>query len=131
MVVLAEIADKMPSTLSTLAISSIATAIAVGLARFRWWLALVSLPFFGLWNWISYVELHEPGFGSQIVREMGYGYVVGQFVCINLPPVVGAWAVTRFRVSMIQQARRSNGRCPYCGYPPEAGRCPECGADAD
>jgi hypothetical protein len=97
MLVLAEIGDKMPTVLSTLLVSIIFTAVALGLARVRWWSALLALPVFGFWNWALYVELHEPGFGSMIWNEMGTGYVVGQFVSINIPAAIGAWNVTRLR----------------------------------
>ena len=93
--VLAEIGDKMPTVLSTLLVSVVITAVALGLARFRWWLALLALPVFGFWNWIYYIELQEPGFGDLIWAEMGTKYIVGQFVAINTPLTVGALILIR------------------------------------
>lgn len=128
MLVLAEIGDKLPTVLSTLLVSVVVTAVALGLARFRWWLAVLALPVFALWNWIHYIELQEPGFGSLIWREMGTGYVVRLFVSINIPPAIGALTVTRLRRTEIQRHRRSRGLCPQCAYPLISGQCPECGA---
>lgn len=127
MIVLAEISDKMPTVLSTLLVSIIITAVALGLARFRWWLALLALPVFGFWNWIHYIDLQEPGFGPLIWSEMGAGYVAGQFLSINTPAVAGVLIVTRLRHAQIQRRRRSKRLCAECGYPVESGQCPECG----
>jgi hypothetical protein len=127
MLALAEIGDKMPTVLSTLLVSIVVTAVALGLARFRWWLALLALPVFALWNWIHYSELHEPGFGPIVWSEMGTAYVLGQFGSINTPAVIGVWIVTRFRHAQIQRQRRCKGLCPECDYPVESGICPECG----
>lgn len=131
MLVLAEIGDKMPSVVSTLLVSITITAVAVGLGRFRWWLALLAFPVFVLWNWVQYSELQEPGFGPLIWKEMGTAYVVGQFIAINTPPALGAWIVTRRRVVQTQRQRRSKGLCPQCAYPVAAKQCPECGVSVD
>lgn len=128
MFVLAEIGDKMPSVHSTLLVSIVLTAIVLGLAGIKWWLAIIALPVFGLWNWICYIEIQEPGFGNQIWSEMGTGYVVGRFVAINVPIVIGGVMVVWFRRSQIRRQRRSNNLCANCGYPVVINQCPECGA---
>ncbi len=97
MYVLAEIGDKMPTFFSTLMDSIIIAAIAVGIARIRWWLALLAMPIFVLWNLAHYMELQEPGFGVQIVNELGYQYVTSQFVAINLPVLIGAICIVWFQ----------------------------------
>ncbi len=127
MVVLAEIGDKMPTVLSTVLISATVAAIALGLSRLRWWLALLALPVFGLWNWMVFAELQEPGFGNQIWSEMGTGYVVGQFAAINVPAMLGALGVVWMRRAQVRHRRRTTNLCPHCGYPQGAERCPECG----
>jgi hypothetical protein len=128
MIVLAEIGDKVPSVLSTLVASVIITAVVLGLARLKWWLALLALPIFGFWNWICYIELQEPGFGNQIWNEMGAKYVVGRFASINIPIAIGVAAVAYFRRVQIRHHRRSNHLCPDCGYPLGRNPCSECGA---
>ncbi|TVQ77598.1 MAG: hypothetical protein EA380_07155 [Phycisphaeraceae bacterium] len=95
--VLAEISDKLPSFAMTLCMSAFVVVVAVCLARVRWWLSLPALPFFASWNYVEWGQLNEPYFGGLILEEMGVGYVVGQFVAINLPVVIGALIAVRFR----------------------------------
>jgi len=128
MFVLAEISDKIPSNLSTLLVSVILTAVALGLARLRWWIALLAVPIFLFWNWVQYSDLQESGFGPRIWKEMGTAYVVGQFVAINAPAAVGAWIVSRCQCAKQQRRRQTEGLCPRCAYPVAAEQCPECGA---
>ncbi|MBX3364911.1 MAG: hypothetical protein KF866_09115 [Phycisphaeraceae bacterium] len=99
MVVLAEIGDKMPTFFSTLMDSIIVATIAVGIAHIRWWLALLAIPVFTLWNLAHYMELQEPGFGEQIVNELGYQYITNQFIAINSPALLGAVCVIWIRRS--------------------------------
>jgi uncharacterized membrane protein YbhN (UPF0104 family) len=127
MLMLAEISDKMPTVLSTVLVSTVVTAIALGLAGLRWWLALLALPVFSFWNWALYVELREPSIGPQIWKEMGAGYVVGQFISINTPVAIGALIVTRLRRTQVRKQHQSKGLCARCAYPSTTGQCPECG----
>lgn len=125
---LAEISDKVPSTLSTLLVSVILIAVALGLAWVRWWMALLAVPIYLFWNWVQYSDLQESVLGPRIWKEMGTAYVVGQFVAINAPAAVGAWIVSQVRCEQQQRRRQAEGLCPRCAYPLAAEQCPECGA---
>jgi hypothetical protein len=129
MFMLGEIGDKMPSAPLTLLTSIILVAIVLLLARLRWWLALFAMPIFGFWSWMLYAELREPIFGQQILAELGKGYVLSQFVCINLPALIGAVLVLRYRSTQIRRRRIANGLCAKCAYPRIGTQsCPECGS---
>lgn len=111
--VLAEIGDKMPSFAMTLFVSVFLVAVALGAARWRWWLSLPMLLLFVCWNMVEWQQLQEPHFGTTIMEEMGVGYVVGQYVGINLPVVIGAVIVVRFRdVDFFGAFRYERGEAP-------------------
>ncbi len=127
MVVLAAIADKMGTFSETLIYGIVVAAFAVGLAQLKWWLSLLALPIFVLWNWGEYGQLQENPFGKYILEELGYQWVVGQFVAINTPAIAAACIVFYIRRAQIRADRELENLCQHCGYPLHSQRCPECG----
>lgn len=103
MTLLAEIGDKMPTVLGTLIGSVILTAIVVGIARDRLWIAVCFSPVFVFWNWVQYAELQEPGFSPLIWNEMEISWIVGRYFAINTPPFIGALVLWKLH------AKRTSG----------------------
>jgi hypothetical protein len=71
----AEVMDKEPTLLQTWALALVGGGLALGVARFRWWLGAIIglLPaayFIGLWQ-----EVHDPFVGPAIRLEAGASYV--------------------------------------------------------
>jgi hypothetical protein len=71
----AEVMDKEPTLLQTWAFSLIGGGLALGAARFRWWLGVIIglLPaayFIDLWQ-----EVRDPFVGPAIRHEAGASYV--------------------------------------------------------
>ena len=83
--VLAEIADKMP-TLTALAVISAAFATVAGIAGcYRWWIfAIVAAPVLVFFNLGQLSELNDPMFGPAVWNEMGSRYVYGSIFSLNV-----------------------------------------------
>ncbi len=130
---LAEIVDKMPTVPGTAIGSMNYVGLFVALSRVRWWLYLIPLPLIIWTNIGEWGQLQEPGFGREIISELGWDYVVGQFFWINAPYLLATGYVWRQRQMQIRRRRLSRGLCPDCSYDlkghssPEP-VCPECGA---
>ncbi len=92
---LAEIWDKMPTVAGTTVVACLIAAVSIGLGLIRRWLVLLPLPVIAFYDWALCRELLEPGFGKLVVDELGWGWVVGQFVGWNLPYAVGVVACVR------------------------------------
>ncbi len=122
---LAEIADKMPTALETAAFASLLAASILALGMWRWWLVSLALPL-SLWlNYGLYTAFSDPSFGLAIVTELGHDSMVGQVIAANLP-----FAVVLAVAARHPRRCRKPGHCPRCGYNLTGnitGRCPECG----
>lgn len=130
---IAEIIDKMPTVTGTAISSMVCVGLFVALSRVRWWLYLIPLPLIIWSNFGEWGQLHEPGFGQEIISELGWDYVIGRFFWINGPYVFAAAYVWMQRRMQIRRRRLALGLCPDCSYN-LAGHsntdsiCPECGA---
>ena len=133
MYLLAEIADKAPGVFDMLGLSCVVAVLVVILGAGAWWLGGVLAAAALTWlNWVLISELCEPGWGSEIVRELGVGHVVGQFLAANTPIVAAALLIAPLRRFQRQLDRRERGQCSGCGYElaslPGIAACPECGS---
>ncbi|MBL8879217.1 MAG: hypothetical protein JNG88_08865 [Phycisphaerales bacterium] len=85
MLLLAEIADKMPSLAGTTVVACVIGLISLGFGLVRRWLVLLAAPVIVFYDWALWSELHEPGFGQLIIDEFGWGWIIGQLVGWNVP----------------------------------------------
>jgi hypothetical protein len=90
-----EVMDKEPSLLVTAILYGVLAALGYLLSRQRWWWGLLSLPFVAALAWRDVSELYDPFVGPAIVREAGYGYVLGWHALIiagfALPVTSALW----------------------------------------
>jgi hypothetical protein len=107
--ILAEIADKMP-TLTELAVIAAVPAAVAGIARCyrRWMFAIVAIPVLAFLNLGSLLELRDPSFGGAVWHEMGSQYVYGTFFAINVPFGLAVALVTVGRLQSNEMLRCSS-----------------------
>jgi hypothetical protein len=110
MPLLAEISDKMPTVTGTTVAACLIAGVAIGLGLIRRWLVLLPLPIVVLYNLSMWAELHEPGFGGAIIRELGWSYVLGCFVGWNLP-----FPLAMGIVALRPRRYHEPGHCRHCG----------------
>ena len=76
---------------------AVSLALGVGgllLSRYKYWLALVVVAIALFLAWAQVSELHDPSVGPNIVREVGYSYLVQSYVASAIAivlPSVGAF----------------------------------------
>jgi len=88
MMILAEIADKVPSLAEIAAIAITVAIVAVLLGLIRKWMVLLTLPVVVLGNWVAISELQDEWFGGAAVAEFGMDYIHFCFAVWNVPYVI-------------------------------------------
>lgn len=127
---LAEIADKMPTLAQVLVFSALGACVTGCVARLHKVLIVLPGAVAAFLNIAFMQEFRAPGFCQAVVSELGYGYVVGTFVGIDVPFLIVLLLLIR---SWKSDSRPARGLCTSCQYDLQgnvSGRCPECGAQA-
>ena len=127
--ILAEISDKVVSCWELFLLSALIAAIAGWVSAARWWFGPILLvPKIAFMNYVCWSELQEVPYGQLLLSEMGWGWVVGQYVAINTPPVTAAFIFRHMQVRQRRARRLKRGQCEHCGYAAIGmSLCPECG----
>ena len=108
--ILAEIADKMPSLLAMLTVHVIVAVLALCLVVAWKWLGLIVLPAsaFYIWVVVQWLWLEDEWFHAAVVRELGMHYlVIG--ITFSATPLVAAMLgliFIRFPLRFTQYDRR-------------------------
>jgi len=130
MVVLAEISDKMWSVPGMFFFALLFALPTSALGLVRWWLALPALVLAGYGNHALWMEMHAPGMWGAILNELGWSWVIGNFVAWNMAFVVCWIGLMMINKQRTRSGRISEGLCVECGYNLTgnvSGICPECG----
>jgi hypothetical protein len=131
MLVIAEIADKMPSSAAVAVACLVAAGVGVALAATHravaWTVLSLALPVGACLSAGAYRESLLGGPFSDTIRgELGWSWVAVSIGGPLLPAAAVAASMILRRLRCIERA----GHCTACGYDLRAtpARCPECGA---
>ena len=79
----AEVADKEPTLGALWALALAFTLATALLAKIRYWLGLIVVPFAALWALGVHFELTDPFVGPDILRELGHTYVALSYLSVT------------------------------------------------
>jgi hypothetical protein len=130
MEVLAQIGDKIPTIPVVLLLGGTLGAVVFVCAAVRPGSVVLPLALALFGDYVAWDELRSPYFGEAVVRELGYGYIIGGFLAYNAPLAVAWCAARAFRRRTKNRELKQHNSCVSCGYNlfgNVSGRCPECG----
>lgn len=130
MILLAEIADKIPSIGDTAVLGGLLAFVAAWLALLRWWVGLfVCLCSCALLLIGAFQDLTDSMLRPLISGEFGGHYPWARVLTSVVPLLAAPWITFMWKRQRALGRQRS-GRCIHCGYAlatSGALACPECG----
>jgi len=92
---IAEVADKEFTATAVVVASLIAAGFGYGLTRVSKWLTPLAVAPAVVWTLMVVPELNDRFVGPAILRELGYGYVVLNYVSVVFPFVAVGFALRK------------------------------------